>query len=71
MDERRVKVGVNSSAPACYWIYGGEVRYVAEKKLANPPGTTYACMGWLIGDTDNEDKAKPCFWIFVTDKKLR
>ena len=77
--EKRIKTGNNNSIPACHWIYAGEARYVAEKKPTNADGladntimgTAYFCMGSLIGDTNNEDKTKPCFWVYMADRPTK
>jgi hypothetical protein len=71
---RRIKVGNNTSIPACYWIHAGEARYVADKRSTNESGFmagAYFCMGWLIGDTDNEDKTKSCLWVYMLDRPTK
>jgi hypothetical protein len=68
--EKRIKTDDNNSMPACHWIYGGEARYVAEKRLgknASQP-VAYFCMGSLMQDTNMIDKSKPCHWVFMGDK---
>jgi hypothetical protein len=80
--ETRAKTGANTSSPVCQWFYAGEVRYVAEKRptdrggfrpatdstnVGTGRGGAYFCMGWLVGQTKNEDHSKPCLWVHMAD----
>jgi hypothetical protein len=78
--EKRIKTDANNSMPACYWINAGEARYVAEKRTTGAKGfaqgigmtnTAYFCMGFLVGNTDNEDRTKPCLWVFMADRPTK
>jgi hypothetical protein len=84
--EKRAKTGANTSAPVCQWFYAGEVRYVVEKRptdrsgfapatdstnVGTGRGGAYFCMGWLIGNTKNEDHSKPCLWVHMADFPTR
>ena len=69
-------------AGVCQWFRAGEVRYVAEKRptdrggfapatdstnVGTGRGGAYFCVGWLIGNTKNEDRSKPCLWVHLAD----
>jgi len=66
---------IASSRGSCSWIFGGQVRYVAEKRptrlpVPSPEGWPVMafCVGELIEGTNREDHTKPCQWVYMIDR---
>ena len=68
-------------AGVCQLWQDGERRYVAETRATDRGGFlpatdpsnvgsgrsgSYFCMGWLIANTNDKDRSKPCMWVFLT-----